>query len=209
VSDSRHGRRRGLTRLGLPVILLLAACSGGGSSSPQTAPDPSVGTSTTVPTSPSSTTTPAATVAPSPTPTPPVLPEAAKQRTQAGAEAFLKYFFEVYNYSYATLDVGLLQSICLSTSKFCDSVTSNVTNYLSNNQRVVGGKIDVTLVHAGPISKVQVSLVDSLINQAPAQTVAADGSRSQFTKSIKGALVKAALKWVDSAWIATGVEVQS
>ncbi len=37
-------------------------------------------------------------------PCPPVLPAAAKQPTQAGAEAFYRYFWDTYTYAFLTLD---------------------------------------------------------------------------------------------------------
>ncbi|MDO5049781.1 MAG: DUF6318 family protein [Actinomycetaceae bacterium] len=50
----------------------------------------------------------------------PELPDAAKQRTKQGAEAFSVYFMEVLGYSMATLEPEALRGVCTETSEFCD-----------------------------------------------------------------------------------------
>ena len=80
----------------VPAMLgiLLAACFGGGGGTPSSTPA-SV---------PSVTSSPA--VSSTATATPPVVPPEASVGTRAGAEAFFRYFWAVYNYSYASLDTS-------------------------------------------------------------------------------------------------------
>src|SRR5689334_15808593 len=76
------------------------------------------------PTPTSAVTTPPPTT-PTTIPTPTTLPAAAKA-DKAGAEAFVRYFWDVFNYTYESGDTRLLRSISDKTCKFCQSVVDHV-----------------------------------------------------------------------------------
>ena len=95
--------------------LLLSGCAGSGAT-PGSAPG-------------ATTPTPAAsspTAKPSPTLTPPTFPEAAKKPTTAGAEAFVRYFWDAYNYGYAALETKQLDEVSSPDCNFCRNVSTGV-----------------------------------------------------------------------------------
>lgn len=105
------------------VVVLVAALLGGcdGSSA---APEP---TETFTPSE--STDTPTATESSDPGPVEPTLPQAAKQATREGAEAFVRYYWELVNYAQQTGDTSGLRAIqgdgcdaCTSGADWIDSV---------------------------------------------------------------------------------------
>src|SRR5689334_8294933 len=91
------------------ALLTLTACSGSADPSPPP-------TTRSTPTS----------AAPSPTPSPtvPVMPEAAKAHTTAGAKAFVRYFWQVVNYAQATGDTAAIAA--MTDSKSCSQCNAGI-----------------------------------------------------------------------------------
>jgi Family of unknown function (DUF6318) len=187
------------------AVASAAGCSGGGSGSESTSA--TSGTTTTPPT-----TTTSATQSPTSTPTAsvaaPVLPEAAKHPTVAGADAFFRYFIETYNYAFAALDVRPMQAICDPTSKFCTSVYSEVSVMASSGQHHTGGVVTVTDVIPGPLTSNLVTLLDALTNQTEGQTRDVAGQTVNTAKSRNAIATKAVLQWKSGMWRAMGIEVK-
>ena len=88
------------------ALLTLTGCSGSADPSPPP-------TTRSTPTS----------AAPSPTasPTVPVMPEAAKAHTKAGAKAFVRYFWQVVNYAQATGDTAAIRTLSARKCAECDA----------------------------------------------------------------------------------------
>ena len=114
---SSFGRRRQICAVLVALSMLpVAACTGGGTTPGATAAP--------VTSSPTATATPTPTAAPTPTASykpadasgraqnvpVPVLPEAAKAETKAGAIAFAKHWFSLLNFAYETGDSSALWS---------------------------------------------------------------------------------------------------
>lgn len=100
----------------------------------------------------------AATVAP--TPTPPVSPSAmpvekpalADEATEAGAEAFARYWMAVRNEAYQTLDPTELARISASSCVTCTSYATSMRRGASAGERWEGGIATVIGVAAPPIA---------------------------------------------------------
>src|SRR5689334_13151884 len=99
---------RVLTGLALLTLTTLTACTGNTGTAD---PPPATHTTTT-------------TTTPTPTPTqpvPPVMPQAAKAHTKAGAKAFVKHYWAVVNYAQATGDIETLNRISARGCVGCDA----------------------------------------------------------------------------------------
>lgn len=203
---SRHGRRpyilRTLATVGVATALV-GGCTSGSSSSSATGSSPATVVSSAV----SVSVTPSPSPSPSPTLTPPVLPAAAKQPTQAGAEAFFRYFLETYNYAFVTLDTQPMRSICDRESKFCLGVYSDISGMQGRGERQVGGKISASVAVSSPVTANKVALVDSLVDQLGGATVSATGATVHSIEKRSGVPSKAVLMWVSTAWRLMGLEV--
>lgn len=108
-----------MRRLLVGVVLALAVAGCGGD--PKADPTPT-------PSSPSSSST---------TPAPPVMPDAAKADTKAGAVAFVKYYVETQNFASATGDTAALERIAASECESCQSIIGLIKKVYA-----AGGHID-------------------------------------------------------------------
>ena len=106
-------------------LLLLAGCGGDAK--------PGATTSRTLTASP--TTTAPSTASPT---TDPNIPLAARAHTPAGAEAFVRYFFDQVNLAWSTADPSLLPALSEPGCKTCDAYTSSVASYRTKNQHYQG-----------------------------------------------------------------------
>ncbi|HWJ67560.1 MAG TPA: DUF6318 family protein [Nocardioides sp.] len=127
--------------LGLVAVLALSACSDDG---------PDAG-------DPMSTWTPSGTIekpseTPTQKPTEPALPNAATKATEAGARAFIKYYFDLINYAQATGDVGALRSLSGPNCDACAGITKNLRDLYKNDGRIEGGTNAVTILKAAELS---------------------------------------------------------
>lgn len=156
---------------GAAALLLaagLAACSGDpepGSPLPTGDPVPSA-TDSTEPTgaSPSTAADPSA----SPTEQPvaaPTLPPEATTNDAAGAEAFVRYWYDALNYAYASGDSGPVVQASSDDCAVCAELVAVVDEAYSNNGRLVGGEITLLDV-ASPVPDDRgITLVSVLLDQ--------------------------------------------
>lgn len=147
--------------------------------------------------SPSATTT----VAPSPSPSiaPPAAPIAAP--TQKSAEAFVRYFWEVYNYSYSAQDIHTLQSISRPTCIFCQATLKAITDLTAKSQRIVGSDIRLELVAAPPTDPKVGLILSSIISEKPGKTLSSDGSTIDHTDGVRNMKSEIALDWTGKKWL--------
>ena len=120
--------------------VLAAAVLGGCDSSSE---DP-VGTPTPSPSASSSSASPSASPTPSPTASGPEVPAAAREKTDAGAEAFVKYFFDQFNVAWTKPEAGLISSLSTKDCKFCSTTETQAKWLVDNKQRY--DKLPVTLL---------------------------------------------------------------
>lgn len=117
-------------RSGMTVALALVAALGAGcDSSPGPAPT-SASPSTSSTASPSPSPSGSASPTPSPTETGPDIPAAARKKTDAGAEAFVKYFFDQFNVAWTKPEPGLIKSLSDPECQFCKK-TEDTAKFLA------------------------------------------------------------------------------
>jgi hypothetical protein len=130
--------------------MLAAACTGGGrggrDSSPTTTPPPASTTATTADPSPSPSRTGPLTTGPNVRPgeQPPVLPDAAKEHSPAGALLFAGYYLKALDWSIATNDPYLVEKISAANCSACNRAISGLKSLRGRGGHVVGGRIQVT-----------------------------------------------------------------
>jgi hypothetical protein len=175
---------------GLLVGWLLSACTGDDADKPP----PSA-----------SATSPAATPS-TPAATAPTAPEA--KPTSASAEAFVRYFWDVYNYSYQALDVTDLNAVSSDSCKFCKSTTSEITALKNARKHIQGGNIRIATLAVPPGDPTNGVIVTLVINQEPGKTLNADGTISSVIRAAKNMRSEVALRWQGSRWSVYGVANQ-
>ncbi|WP_255732853.1 DUF6318 family protein [Sinomonas terrae] len=129
-------------------LLAIPACGApadakGGPSPSDSATEPTAASSSSGP-SPDPRPTPASSRGPARNVPPPVLPEAAKQNTAEGFEAFTQYWFDTVTYGLETGDSRPLREISLPECKMCASYLATIEKSTSLGNWSVGPKWTVS-----------------------------------------------------------------
>jgi hypothetical protein len=176
----------------VPLALVLAGCSSGSSGTLPTSVKPST----------------AVTSAPSTMP-PPTLPAEARQATRAGASAFFRYFWAVYNHAYASMDTTLLRSISDSTCKSCLGFADSIDAAARKEDHFNGGIVTVSVAVAAPGDPSTGLLVNGVVDQSPAQTISAKGSVLASATGSTNQRIDALVRWVGANWQVVGLTTKT
>lgn len=199
-----RGARRGpWVVLGVVAAVVLGGCTDGADPAPT--PTPSVTSA-----SPSATLSPSASASASPSATAsgPTIPAAARAQTPAGAEAFVRFFFDQVNLAWTKPEPGAIAAVSSTDCKFC-ATTESLASYLGENGQHYTEK-PVTVEDVGAISGApagQQYLVATLIQNA-STVVDAQGkvtkrdARKRLPRNV-------ALKWINGEWRMFAVEKTS
>ncbi|WP_051619894.1 DUF6318 family protein [Haematomicrobium sanguinis] len=80
----------------------------------------------------------------------PEMPAAAKKETDAGREAFIKYYFDLMNYTFAAMDPTLMSQYTSPECKYCQNLLGSVQLQASKDVYVVGGELTLNGVELVP-----------------------------------------------------------
>ncbi|GAA4096118.1 DUF6318 family protein [Nocardioides kongjuensis] len=179
------------------VLLLLSGCSDG-NASPR---DPS---STWSPTGTMQTPTSAA-----PDPVEPQLPAAAKEASEAGARAFIAYYWDLINYAQVTGDVKALRSVSGPHCNGCKAGIRGVRELYAEGGHIEGGGYSVHLVKVNQLKSTNPShfaFEAKLSATTDEQTVIA-GDGTSTTNPVATSTVVVAVLWLDSQWRLEAMQV--
>jgi hypothetical protein len=194
--------RRSRQLTGIPVTALagllaigpLMACtSGSGGVNPQTpAASTAVGTKSA-----------------SPSTTAPTLPDAARQPTRAGAEAFFRYFIDVYNFTFTSQDVAPLRMIMTSECQFCTSTIAAVQSAREGARHTDGGQVTASMVTAAPGEPAEGIVINAIVNQASSKLVDGAGKVVETAAATTQVRMDASAVWIGDAWQMRAARVSS
>ena len=181
------------------LLLLLAGCTNG------------------TPTAPESSTPPPVVSTPSPTPTPtapPAVDVTVKPERPAaldeppsveGAVAVAEYFVLLYPYVYATGDLAEWNALSDPDCKFCASVDSNAREMALNGQHSEGGATSVLDPVGTEIEPAVSYSVEMDAVHQPSATVSADGTVVESFPEITRTRWSMIVHWKGDAWAIRGV----
>jgi hypothetical protein len=187
------------------VYQAVAGSDGGVSGVSDPLPPTTVGTVSTGTTTPSTPGTATSSAAVSPTVKPPLLPAAATEPTPAGAEAFFRYFIEVFNYSYDALDPDALASISDPKCDFCRSAIDEVKDGQARQLRYEGGNVVVVGVSARSATEPHDALLNVLLRQKAGRTIDQSGAVEETLTAKDDLLYDARASWASGGWRLVGV----
>jgi len=153
---------------------------------------------------PTASTANATTPTPSPTITPPTAPKAAP--TPKSAEAFVRYFWEVYNYSYENLSSEQFRNISETECKFCSSSINEIERLTKLGSHIEGSKVRLISAVAPPLENARRIVVVTVVSQEPGATISSDGHIKQIT-GLNDVRSLVAMHWVNSTWRIRGVSI--
>ena len=187
--------------LATAATLALAGCNGS-DKNPTPTPTPSSST----------TTSPSPSVSTSPTTTPSAsasidVPAAARSHSQAGAEAFLRFYFEEVNAAYLTpteSTANRLTQISTSTCKSCSAGAADVRSLSRAGQRLAGPAFappsDITTQKVTDTN----FRISFTMSQTDAKVIGA-GGKVVDTQIAKSQSQIAALVWEEGSWHMDGL----
>ncbi len=177
--------------------VILVACSNDGATGPVESSNRSTGPATSTPTTPATAT---ATTSSDPAGvTEPVMPALAREKSTAGAKAFVKYYINVYNYAFLASDSERLARISVSACTIC----RRLVRIVDNNKRRGGYQI------GGEWLPRRLSVVPSQPKYAPIVIGAlritsgyykASASDRHHTITAENALHEFRLRWTSGGW---------
>jgi hypothetical protein len=148
--------------------------------------------------------TASSTATPSPTLTPPTAPK--PRPTPKNAEAFVRYFWKVHNYAYATLDVEPFKAISEPDCTFCSATIEDIRGLLQAGTRTDGSRIRVVIASAPPIKVTTGIIVATVISQDPGRVVRSDGTERRVPAMSKRQ-AHTSLNWSESKWLVADVAI--
>jgi len=125
----------------------------------------------------------------------------------AGAEAFVRYFWDVYNYGYEARETKQLQQIAGPDCTFCQESTARIDRLWRSNAKVEGGHVALKSVVVAPADFTQQgSVATAIVDQAASRVIEADGSVSDTAAADGGLRVDIAIGWDGDSWLILGGE---
>lgn len=174
----------------LAAVALLAGCTDDN-------PSPGDPSSTWTPTGKPETPTSSATAKP----TEPALPEAATKATEAGARAFITYYWDLINYAQVTGDVTALKRVSGPTCGGCNRAIDAVEKLYGDGGHAEGGDYALTIVGLKELTtddKALYGMEAELKVRNAEQRIVRDGD-VEVSKP-KTSAFTTYLIWVDEAW---------
>lgn len=178
-----------VTALLLAATLTLAACSDDEPREPEPSPT-------------STATTAAPTPSPSAKPTEPVLPEAAKEPTEAGARAFITYYWDLINYAQVTGDLRGLEAVSGDTCGGCNRAISAVKKLFGGGGHTEGGEYSLVIDRVKKLSSADKALtgMEAAIQVRNRDQVIVSGDGSREISKARTSRYLTYLIWVQEAW---------
>lgn len=181
---------------GLLALVVVTGCDASGD--PEGTASPSVSSA-----SPSASPSPSPT--PSASPSGPEVPAAARKQTPAGAEAFLRYYFDELNRVSMVPDPGVLGSLGTSDCEFCQRNETTIKSLADAGHRYVTEPTRVTAAEAFGGAPKDAQYVHLEFDQLGAKIVDEAGTKVGEDKKLE-AKANAALRWQGGSWKLQGVE---
>jgi hypothetical protein len=128
------------------------------------------------------------------------LPAAAKKPTRAGATAFYRYFWAVYNYSFESLDSRSLRLISARTCDFCLNAVSGIEKKRTAGSKFEGGTVTVDVAVSAPGDPRIGLLVNSVLTQSDGRRIDEDGTAGEAIQGRSKMRIDAAVAWNGKKW---------
>ena len=183
------------------AVLVLAVVAGCSAEPEPLSPEPSSASPSAPGPSSSSSEAPAAETSPTMVAlTAPVLPAAATTADAAGAEAFVRHFWDTVNYAYASGDTAAILAISEAGCQGCVGLKDGVESATSAGGRWVDFAWVTEQYEAAPPDEAALSTVSALmIMQEGAHVIEADGTRQEIAGS-QAKAVEVLVEWHEEAW---------
>lgn len=193
---SRCLRRAALTA----AALATGAVSIGGCTGEDPAPTSATSPAPTSPSTTSSTTSPSATSVAVAVPVKPEFPAAAKKHTDAGAVAFVEYYWAAMNYAWMKPDTKILVDLGAASCKSCANLQDSAVLFDDKRQRFAQPPIAVDSAQL-VLSTRDEARVITQVRRTDASLVDSSGKVLSTNTPVKG-FRTFKLRWAGAKWVA-------
>lgn len=141
----------------------------------------------------------------SPAPVVPPLPAAARSHDAAGAQDFVRYWFDVVNYTFVSQDTRVFRSLCLPDCDFCTDFASRVERRRADGSRYEGGRFLPQVVVAPRPGSDGSVVVDVTVDVSRSQIRTAVGGVTDPAPGVTGYSLAVELRPARDRWEVSGV----
>jgi len=136
-------------------------------------------------------------------PVEPALPDAAREASEAGARAFIGYYWELVNYAQVTGDVKALRKASGKTCEGCKAGMKGIRQLYEDGGHIEGGAYSVRLrkvdqLGSGDPSRLEFE-AEMTVTTDEQQVFAGDGTTT--TNPAATSTLVVAVSWLDSYWL--------
>jgi hypothetical protein len=120
------------------------------------------------------------------------------------AEAFVRYFWDVVNYSFATGQTELLRTLSDDTCTFCSSTVEEIGKLKSDGSHVEGGEVSVTGVAVPPLTQSK-AIATAVLQQGAGRVIGSDGKVVSTSEEHKDLRTDVLVQWRKDRWVVLDV----
>ena len=181
----------------LALLLGFAGCGGGsGPVAPGSTRAPSPGVSTAVDPPPDG------------VPRVPALPKSAREASERGARAFLRYYWELVNYAQQTGDVSALKRVSAPRCTGCASGIAGVARLYRKGGHATGGDYAVSIKEIHRFTSDAFYGFEALVAVRNDEQRVVRGNGSATTYAPSTSTIAVAALWIDEGWRLDVMEVR-
>lgn len=183
----------------LVAVLALSSCDGGSDpADPSPTAQPSASSSEPSPTPPTE------------KPVEPVLPAAATKATEAGARAFITYYWDLINYAQVTGDVKPLKGVSGPNCAGCNAGINSVKKLYEDGGHLEGGEYAVNITKINKIKSRDSSnhAFEAQLSTRNKEQIRVNGDGSEEVSKPGSATVVVAVLWSTGSWRLEIMEVR-
>lgn len=141
---------------------------------------------------------------PAPEVTVPPLPPVATTQDAAGAEAFVRHWFDLLNYGYRSGDTSPLTSASDEVCVECEAFAQRISEFTSTGESIAGTAFTIGAVQAGVPDATGRAPVDVAFRQAEIVVVEMDGTEATYDpEPVVNAV--AVVEWRQNSWFMIGL----
>ncbi|TDK27720.1 hypothetical protein E2F48_00850 [Arthrobacter crusticola] len=132
----------------------------------------------------------------------PTKPALADENSKEGLEAFTRYWFELFNYGYATNDWKAFDQVTDPACGTCRNVLTAVNDHYKSGGWIVGGEAEVRSFTTDFVPNIEGSISSFVeVDQAAAMTISQDGTMEGQTKARQESIDVVIALWEDGRWV--------
>jgi hypothetical protein len=135
-----------------------------------------------------------------PDPVEPQLPAAAKEASEAGARAFIEYYWELINYAQATGDVKALKAVSGANCEGCTAGLNAIRSLYVDGCHIEGGQYTTSVEKMNRLRGRSLVAFEALLTVKNLGQVVTKADGSQHKSAPGSASVAVACQWTAESW---------